>query len=123
MADLDFKAALEQLGREFTRRGMHRHAAKLRVFYAHFLRRQRELQPREWSETIVIEWLRLLRIPPFDTVYAVVPSGTMSCPYCPPDGEIWDRFVKRVFEGGWLAECRRCARAWVVDERARPRGA
>jgi hypothetical protein len=122
MGEFDLIDAVVKLGREFRRRGMDSHAALLRGFYAELRRRQRARAGKGWDETMVLRWLALLRIPPFDHVHPVLPRGT-ACPTC---GALGDRaapatFVRSVWPGGSLCECRRCGMLWLNEE-PEPRG-
>ena len=58
---------------------MHTHAAKLRVYYL-ALRRGLATPGRSevdvhWSEALVIEWFKLLRMPPYENAYPVRPAS------------------------------------------------
>src|SRR4051794_26945097 len=105
-----FDEAIVQLGQEFRRRGMNSHLRLLREFYrARAARRAAGLRRGIWDEDLVIEWLCLLRIKPFDSALLVVEAGARS-PGCGAIGERGSptTFIKAVFPGGCLAECRRC---------------
>jgi hypothetical protein len=107
-----FRSLVIQLAREFKRRGMERHVWALRRYYADHLRRQRE--GSAWTETLLVEWLCLMRIPPFHRVYEVLPRGA-SCPVCSRHDErgspsMW---VETAFPGGAKVHCR-CGMSWLT---------
>jgi hypothetical protein len=76
----DFDTLIAQLGREFHRRGMASHVQSLRGLW--LARRARPRPgPREWTEDFALEWLALLRVPPLDQVFQVLPASS-ACPRC-----------------------------------------
>jgi hypothetical protein len=115
-----FEALVIALGREFRRRRMTGHLEALRRYY-----RQRErhklvqalAEHRAWDENVVIEWLAILRIPPFDNTY-VVQSKEASCPRCAARRNGAEVDYRATFPGGSLRECRVCKTAWLVSDRA-----
>jgi hypothetical protein len=119
MSEFDLMEAVIKLGKEFRRRQMDSHAALLRSFYADLRRRQTgraRARAKDWDETMVLRWLALLRIPPFDQVYPVLPRGA-PCPTCGARGEraAPATFVRSVWPGGSLCECRRCGTLWLNE--------
>jgi hypothetical protein len=119
LSEFDLLAAAVQLAAEFRRRGMDSHLACLRLFYAdHRKRRAARQRSRDktWDEAMVITWLGLLRIPPFENVHQILPRD-FPCPKC---GAIGDRsspsvFVRSVWPGGSLQQCRRCEATWLCE--------
>src|SRR3954471_23271745 len=114
MAGFDLKALVVQLGNEFKRRGMTKHAALLRGFYrTEFQRPHRD----GWSVDIVLEWLALLRIGPFATIYEVHQKRA-GCPFCaanPGWSAVW---VEAAWEDGAKIRCTSCGGAWLqLDKR------
>jgi hypothetical protein len=120
VGDFDLMIATVALGAEFRRRGMDSHLGLLRSYYrelrARRLARER-MGAKGWDESMVVGWLALLRIPPFENVYQVLPRGK-PCPKC---GAVGERaapatFVRSVWPGGSLCECRRCDARWITEE-------
>jgi len=113
---------VEQLGREFVRRGMEVHARKLRVYYLALRHRlasphKGEVEVR-WSEERVLEWLKVLRLPPFEGVYGVRPWGS-GCLRCEKTGN--DRtsiHTEQTFPGGAKMSCYACGDVWLEEEDA-----
>jgi hypothetical protein len=120
MPEFDLLMAAEQLAAEFRARGMDSHLALLRRFYAELRhRRQARARVREkgWDEGMVIGWLGLLRVPPFEHVYPLLPRDAR-CPRCSAEGTraAPATFTKSVWPGGSLNECRQCQALWLTDE-------
>ncbi len=68
---------------EFSRRGMPDHCDRLRLYYLalrHGLDSARHRVEIHWDEGLVIEWMRLLRLPPYQDHYPV--SDTTACAAC-----------------------------------------
>jgi hypothetical protein len=96
---------------------MERHVWLLRRYYADHLRRERE--PNLWTERLVVEWLCLLRVPPFDRVYQVLPREA-PWPICSSTEKrgapsLW---VESAFPGGAKLRCR-CGASWLQLDRRR----
>ena len=114
---MDFDVAVVELGREFERRRMADHLRALRAYWARRLAERKSVRPGELDVGLVVEWLCLLRIPPLDNVYAVLPRNA-PCPKCA------DRqgrgapstYVRVSYPGGWFEECRRCGTCWLHSE-------
>jgi hypothetical protein len=70
---------------------------------------------------MVVEWLCLLRIKPFEGALPVLQHGA-PCPGCGAVGERASpaTFIKAVFPGGCLEECRRCEARWLRNDEAVP---
>lgn len=104
------------LGREFSRRKMHQHVRRLRVYY---LAVKRGLTPPsheldvKWTEPFVIEWMKTLGVPPFERAYEVRPPGA-GCDRCPGEpGQAPIVFTDFSFPGGSRRRCQRCGRVWL----------
>ena len=118
-----FENLLIALGREFRRRRMGGHLQALRSYYRRRHRRalaEALSEHRAWDENVVLEWLAILRIEPFDRVYAVC-EREAPCPACVATrghggGEV---DYCAVFPGGQLRQCRVCKHAWLVSDGTR----
>lgn len=119
MEPFDWPTLVVRLGKEFDRRGMTDHVKLLRTFYAEALQRDRAARrhPRRppWTEGIVLEWMAIFHLPPFESVYPVLARGA-PCPQCESAPENV-HLTRLVFPGGILTLCRRCQARWVVEER------
>ncbi len=96
MDDAEVKERLglaERVGRELVRLGLPKHVQHLRRFYAD-TRAGRPLSKDGWSYGLVQEWARLLRFPPYENDYPVLPRAS-SCG-CPSP----QTFTHGVFPGG-----------------------
>lgn len=122
MKDPDLAVWTRALGREFVRRGMWSHAAKLRIYY---LALKQELLPVSgelnvsWSRDFVIDWMETLQLPPFDKRLASLPRGSR-CPTChlEPDRASPSAMVERNFPGGFRLICTKCSTRWLELEPA-----
>jgi hypothetical protein len=97
--------ALQQLDVAFRRRGMQRHV--------------RALERQQLAPTLVVEWLRLLKIPPHENDYPVLPRGA-PCPRCgsiSADRTATGTIATISFPGGWLETCLGCRMSWLHAER------
>jgi hypothetical protein len=97
--------ALHQLDAAFRRRGMREHVRALG---------RGQLEP-----SLVEEWLRLLKIPPHEADYPVLPRGS-ACPRCgsrSPDRTAAGTYVPVSFPGGWAERCIGCQATWLHAER------
>ena len=115
----DFDCAIIELGREFERRRMRDHLAALRQFWVRRIAERKCMPTGGWDAGLVVGWLCLMRIPPLDDVYPVLPRDS-PCPTC---GEAQGRgapstYVRVSFPGGWFEECRRCGQCWLHPESA-----
>ena len=101
------------LGCEFSRRGMPDHCDRLRLYYLalrHGLETSRHRVEIHWDEDLVIEWMRLLRLPPHQDHYAVRDTtGCASCVSRP--GTV---VTKGIFPGGAKLECLQCGSQWLL---------
>ena len=111
---------VEQLGREFVRRGMDVHARKLRIYYLAL--RHKLASPHKgevdvrWSEERVQEWLKVLRMPPYEAAYEVRPRGS-GCRRCEKTGN--DRtsiHTEQTFPGGAKMSCYACGDVWLEED-------
>jgi hypothetical protein len=117
-----FEELVVTLGREFRRRRMNSHVAALRRFYRERQRRvafQELASERSWDEDVIIEWLSIFRIPPFDRIYVLQPREA-PCPNCAKGhAQGADVDYRAVFPGGRLQECRACKTAWLSSDGTR----
>ncbi len=112
--------AVVQLGRAFRERGMGMHARALRLYWLavrHGLASgDRAVVKVEWNSDAVIEWLKVLRVPPWEGAYPVRPRGS-SCRRCPRgDGHPVETTTLLSFGEGAKMGCRRCGDAWLELE-------
>jgi hypothetical protein len=100
---------------------MHQHAAKLRFYY---LALQKGLVSRgkrevdvHWSEALVLEWFKLLRLPPFEHAYPVR-TARSRCTQCAelPGQQGSSLHTESTFPGGWKVRCPQCGDTWLVLE-------
>jgi hypothetical protein len=107
-----------RLGRAFTGRGMEAHARMLRLYYLalrHGLASPRQPLRLSISADAVIEWLKTLRVPPFEATYPVRPRGT-GCASCRPGGQAPMLVTEVVFPGGARMRCNTCGAVWLEQE-------
>jgi len=109
------------LGREFVHRGMHVHAAKLRLYYV-ALRRgwassHRSKVDVHWSEDLVIEWCKILQLPPYQHAYPIrAPHSRYSRCKDRSNNEGGSFQTESTFPGGWKVRCSNCGEVWLVLE-------
>lgn len=112
------------LGRAFGALDMKSHVRSLRLYYLALehglVTGERNQLKAEWTEDAVVEWLRILRVPPYHSSYPVLARGSR-CPRCPKgDGHPVEISTLLTFAGGAKMGCRRCNAVWVeLDEEAR----
>lgn len=122
---MDRAALLEmvhRLGDEFRRRQMRTHVAPLRIYW---LALRHGLVHDEHhglhltlSEETVVEWLKVLRLPPYQDAYRVRPTGS-ACPFCAPrQGPAGEVSTERTFPEGRKMVCLVCHSAWLEMEPA-----
>ena len=111
-----------RLGHAFTARGMGAHARMLRVYFLalrHGLADSRNAVRVSLTEEAVLEWLRTLRVPPFDSPeeggYRVQRRGE-GCGTCAGRGETPTVITDAVFPGGARMRCRSCGSLWLVED-------
>jgi len=104
-----------QLGRAFRARGMNQHLRDLRVYYLALRRRltSDKLQ-LNWSEAFVIDWMKTLRVPPYENTYPLRAHGA-PCPKC-PTAEGASIVTDRLFPGGARMRCQSCGSEWLEQE-------
>jgi len=106
---------VQRLGEEFRRRGMRTHLAPLRIYWLALqhglVRDERHALALTLSEETVVEWLKLLQLPPYQHAYRVRPAGS-ACPSCPAEerGEV---SAERTFPEGRKMVCLECRSAWL----------
>ncbi len=113
---------VQRLGDEFRRRGMRTHVTPLRIYWLAL--RHGLVQDEHHglhltlSEETVVEWLKVLRLPPYQTAYRVRPTGS-TCPLClPPQGRAGEVSTERTFPEGRKMVCLGCRSAWLEMEPA-----
>ena len=120
MGNEELLRQVAQLGREFVRRGMDIHARKLRLYYLALRHRlaspgRREVDVR-WSEELVLEWLKVLRLPPYEAAYEIRPRGA-GCGRCQKTTN--DRtalHTEQNFPGGAKMSCHACGAVWLEED-------
>lgn len=109
-------AMVDTLGRALAERGLHRHVEELRVYWLALSRGLAGPGQRltlGWSEALVVEWFRLLRLPPHAEDYLVRPPSS-PCPRCPlPPGHAVEVKTGLTFPEGRKAICTVCGTAWL----------
>jgi hypothetical protein len=120
MKRAELVAMVERLGAEFRRRGMLGHLAPLRLYWLAL--RHDLVQPDrhglhvQLSEEMVVEWFKLLRLPPHERAYPVQSPGAR-CPRCRPgDGPMAEVITERTFPEGRKVACLQCRTAWLELE-------
>lgn len=121
MSSLDLDKLVLNLADEFKVRGMRDHLDLLRGWYRDYRGRSRaamrERKP-PWTEQMVLEWLCILGVPPFESALPTLARGVRACACTqkeaglpqvacvfPPDGCVW--------------ECAKCGARWVERTGAR----
>lgn len=109
-------AMVDTLGKAFAERGLHHHVEELRVYWLALSRGLAAPGHRlniGWSEALVVEWFRLLRLPPHADDYAVHPPSS-PCPRCPRSGgHAVEVKTALTFPEGRKAVCTVCGTAWL----------
>lgn len=114
------------LGAEFVRRGMDREALSLRLYFLALRKKlvrgpEAELTAATWSRSQTLEWLRLLRVPPWDSAYHLGTRGA-PCRRCKPGkGGPPAAVEEHRWPGGALMRCSGCSTRWVLDDDAERR--
>ena len=111
-----------RLGQAFAARGMGAHARMLRVYFLalrHGLADSRNAVRVSLNEEAVLQWLRTLRVPPFDSEaeggYHVQQRGE-GCGTCAALGETPTVITDAVFPGGARMRCRSCGSLWLEED-------
>jgi hypothetical protein len=106
-----------RLGEEFSRREMHEHVQRLRVYWLaarHGLLRGRNELDVKWSEAHLVAWLEALQLPPYQAVLPVQAPGA-GCPRCGAEpGLIPSGRTVLVFPGGARFRCGGCGAEWLA---------
>jgi hypothetical protein len=109
-------AMVEELGAVFAARSMRRHVEELRLYWLGLVRGSPVANRRgevSWSEALVVEWFRVLRLPPHQHDYSVRPPSS-PCPRCPPPaGHAVGVKTGLTFPEGRKAVCTVCGYAWL----------
>jgi hypothetical protein len=117
---------VDTLGRALAERGLNRHVEELRVYWLALSRGLAGPGQRlhiGWSETLVVEWFRLLRLPPHADDYLLCPPSS-SCPRCPQArGHAVEVKTALTFPEGRKAVCTVCGKAWLELDALRSQGA
>jgi len=108
---------VEVLGKGFLALGLNTEADSLRVY--HWALRQQhvgyagELRVH-WHPDLVLEWMKVLRLPPFANFYRALPMGTPECPGCHRNR----MNVKVELSCGLVRKlrCRACTEVWVEEQ-------
>ncbi len=113
---------VRRLGAEFRRRRMANHLAPLRVYWLalkHGLVDADQGLHVTLSGELIVEWYKLLRLPPFEAAYPTRAAGS-ACPLCPPSGSGGgaDVVTERSFPEGRKVSCVQCRTAWLELESA-----
>ncbi len=105
-------AMVETLGSAFAARGMRRHVEELRLYWQALARglvqggRRLEVS---WSEDLVVEWFRVLKLPPHQHDYPIRPPSS-PCPRCrAPEGHAVEVKTGLTFPEGRKAVCTVCS--------------
>ena len=121
VSTFDFAKLIVQLAAEFKRRDMRAHVALLRPYYRSFQERRRAAlrEPKPpWTEELVIEWLCILQIPPFENVLPTLATGARACG-CDVK-EVGLAMISCVYPGGRVRECKGCGARWLERTSAWP---
>lgn len=103
----DLLQLLEDVGREMVRLEMREHVEIARQTYAAL----RAGRTPTWSEESIVEWARVLRVPPHHEHYRVYPR-TVECPRLSSAGP-HVRFEMIEFPGGHRCKCV-CGEMWLA---------
>jgi hypothetical protein len=111
---------VKRLGAEFRKRGMHGHLAPLRLYWLALrhglVESDRHGLHVQLSEEMVVEWFKLLRLPPYERAYPVQSPGAR-CPQCRPgEGPATEVVTERTFPEGRKVACLGCRTAWLELE-------
>ena len=111
---------VKRLGAEFRRRGMHGHLAPLRLYWLALhhglVQQERHGLHVQLSEEMVVEWFKLLRLPPYERAYPVQSPGAR-CPQCKPgEGPAAEVVTERTLPEGRKVACLACRTAWLELE-------
>ncbi len=114
---------VRRLGVEFARRGM----PEVEVLRLYYVALDEDLAGRlnelsiQWSEAHTLEWMRTLRVPPFENAYPVRRFGS-GCDRCGAiRGNAKGALAEVVFPGGARMRCQTCGAVWLEEDRAASR--
>ena len=115
-------AMVHRLGEEFSRRGMRTHVTPLRIYWLALrhglVQAEGHALHLALSEETVVEWFKLLRLPPYQDAYPVRASGS-ACPACGPRQPGTEELAtERTFPDGRKVICLVCRSAWLEVEAA-----
>jgi hypothetical protein len=99
-------ALAERVGLELRRHGLLKHVEHLRRYYAG-VRSGRAPTSGEWTDDMVTEWAKILRIPPYEGAYPV--RARMSNCRCPSP----KTYTQVVWPGGSKHACSGCHEVWL----------
>ncbi len=108
---------VQVLGRAFVRRGMREHAEKLRVYYL-ALRKGLTEGPQEklevkWSAPFVRDWMRTLRLPPYQNDFPLRSRGA-GCFRCPRSvNTAASVHLELSLPTGARMRCQSCGAVWL----------
>jgi hypothetical protein len=122
MERAELLSMVKRLGAEFRKRGMQGHLAPLRLYWLalrhDLVQADRHGLHVQLSEEMVVEWFKLLRLPPYEHAYPVQAPGAR-CPRCARgDGPAMEMEVvtERTFPEGRKVACLACHAAWLELE-------
>jgi len=101
---------------------MHGHLAPLRLYWLALrhglVESERHGLHVQLSEEMVVEWFKLLRLPPYERAYPVQAPGAR-CPQCRPgEGPATEVVTERAFPEGRKVACLTCRTVWLELEQA-----
>jgi hypothetical protein len=108
-----------RLGREFVRLELRDHAKRLRLYYFALEKNLLTGQGRgldvKWNEKLVIEWMGLLQLPPYDDLFPVLAPGA-PCPQCAATqkAEAASVFTEITLPSGAKTVCAKCGARWLT---------
>jgi hypothetical protein len=122
MERAELLSMVKRLGAEFRKRGMQGHLAPLRLYWLalrhDLVQADRHGLHVQLSEEMVVEWFKLLRLPPYERAYPVQAPGSR-CPRCVPgDGPAMEVVTEQTFPEGRKVACLACRAAWLELEPA-----
>jgi hypothetical protein len=113
-------AMVQRLGDEFRRRGMRTHLTPLRIYWLALrhglVQDEGHALQLTLSEETVVEWFKLLRLPPYQDAYPVRAAGS-ACLACGPRATAAAELAtERTFPDGRKVVCLACRSAWLEVE-------
>lgn len=109
---------LRSLWGAFAKRGMRGHLRNVRLYalaLRHGLLETDGALRASLTREDILEWMRVLAVPPFHLVYERRPRGA-PCPVCgPAPASHLSPQVSMAFPGGERARCPRCSAVWVAE--------